>query len=112
MKELSTREYPTRYIARDNPQTWVTNLNPQYSGGFEFAVYHEPMQNQDWPHIQDGIYIEIVSYQGIDFLLSAHACKPDKSREQKALVKRFKTYTGAKRAAIRWLPKAYDFCNS
>jgi len=110
-KQLYTTKYPTRYAAFKSPRTWVEHANPEHRGGFEYAVYSDRMKNVDYPHLEDGIYIEIVSYQGIDYLLSCHATRPKKGREQLNFVQRYPEYHLAKTAALKWLPKAYSFCS-
>jgi hypothetical protein len=49
---LKTEQYPTRYVAFDNPAVLIEHSNPERRGGFEFAVYHS-----------DNLYIEICAYQ-------------------------------------------------
>jgi len=111
-KQIITTLYPTRYVAFDQPRTWVEHANPEHQGGFEYAVYHDPMQNREYPHLKDGIYIEIVSYQGIDYLLDAHATRPIKGRPVLAKVERYPTFAEAKTEAMKWLPTAYEFCKA
>ena len=115
-----TAEYPVRYAAFTNPCILFENVkgtelvhprkgdksNTSGNGGHEYAVYHEPFQNRAFPHIQDGIYAEIVSYQGIDYLVSCHATRPTRKREQDSLVERVKTYEEAKALVLAWIPVA------
>jgi len=103
METTQTTEYPTRYVAFDHPGEWVEHQTPEHRGGYEFAVYYQPMPNEAYPTLTDGLYIEIVSYQGKDWLLSAHATRPDIHREQRSFVKRYPTYEIAKKHALNWL---------
>ena len=104
-----TEAYPTRYEAFDHPGVWVEHRHPEHKGGYEFAVYHAPMPNTYYPSIVDGIYIEVVSYQGKDWLLSGQATRPDRGREQFNFIKRYPSYEAAKAEALRWLPQAEVF---
>jgi len=109
MKGIIAKTYPTRYTAFDNPKTWVEAADLSVKdGGYEYAVYYEPMANREYPHITDGIYCEIVSYQGIDYLVNCSYTIPDKSREQGGVSKRFKDYHEARKFAQNWIPKAQE----
>lgn len=108
VKELKTAEYPTRYVAFDNPQTFVEAESPKDSGGFEWAVYSHRVKNKDYPQLTDGVFFEICSYQGKDYLVSGYATKPDKRRHGPAfaITQRCPTYQEAKAVALDWIPKA------
>lgn len=109
IKTIKTNEYPTRYVAFKNPTYFVENANPQNRGGYEFAVYYEPYQNQEYPHLTDGIYIEISSYQGKKILLDCHLTIPNKNRQQKGFTKLYNSYKEAKQEAFKWLEEAHKF---
>lgn len=100
-----TDEYPTRYKAFDNPRVvWEqTTIDSKHSGGFEFAVYSNPMTNAHYSHIEDGIYASIVAYQNIDYLVDCNATCPDRFRQQTGVSKRYPTYELAKQAMLTWI---------
>jgi len=107
METMTTAEYPIRYVAKDNQQTWVEHKEPKHRGGFEFAVYSQQVQNPVYSSLTDGIFIEVVSYQGDGrLLLSCHLTIPDAHRKQYNHVKICPTYQEAKAAAFLWLKKA------
>jgi hypothetical protein len=59
MQTATTDVYPTRYAAFEGPRTFV-----EYTGDYaehfrEMAVYHDPRANPRFPHVTDGIYVEI-----------------------------------------------------
>ena len=106
MTGITTDTYPTRYVAFDNPGVWVGNSEFHMSPGYEFAAYHEPMQNSEYPYLTDGIYCEIACYQGKDFLLSCHYTTPDQHRRQSGLKKRYREYHEARKVAHNWIAEA------
>jgi hypothetical protein len=102
--------YITRYIAHDHPDTWIVNPDPQMSGGAEWASYRLCMDNEGYEGQQDGIAVDIVSYQGNGWLLEAEATRPDKGRRMYTRVKRYNTYEEAEAAALAFIKRAKEFC--
>jgi hypothetical protein len=105
-------QYPIRYDAFDNPGIWFEGDRMEKRGGKEIAVYHEPMPNQTpgYEHVTDGIHIEIVSYQGKDFLMDGCATRPSKNRTQFNYSERYPTYEAAWMAAEIYRIEAQRFC--
>jgi hypothetical protein len=64
---LETEEYPTRYVAWENPRTWVLNTKrgtPELGIGHEAAVYADKMVSEgEHGGLPCGIYVEIVYCQ-------------------------------------------------
>lgn len=108
---ITTDEYPTRYVAWDNPRKWVEHAHPEDRGGFEWAVYADEMINADAPHLKDGIYIEIIRYQNKGWLADCSFTIPNAARRQGGIKDMFRTYAEAKGAALRWLPTAEAVCS-
>lgn len=109
MNGILADTYPTRYVAFENPKSWVEAKDFSVRrGGYEYAAYIEPMQNTEYPHLTDGIYCQIVSYQGIDFMADCHYTIPNKERKQGDFVKRFTDYHEARKAVQNWIPQARD----
>jgi hypothetical protein len=106
---IKTKEYPIRYVAFDHFGALVENSHPRHDGGNEWAVFSELVQNKAYPHLTDGIYFEIVSYQGKALLLDATATRPDENRKQLRHTELFQTYEQAKRSALTWLEEARQF---
>jgi hypothetical protein len=107
MDHMNTDTYPTRYAAFDNPRTWVDqSLFTLSRRGCELSVYHEPITNAHYPHIEDGIYVVIYRYQGIGYLLDCQMTVPTQARRQLNMSQRYDTYDEAKRAALEWLRMA------
>ncbi len=90
MNEIETDRYPVRYVAFENPGTIVKSAEVNGRGGKEFMVYYEPRRNKVYPSFTDGIYGEISSYQGKDYLVDVHVTVPDGRREQQSWSKCFK----------------------
>ncbi len=88
IKEMYTDERITRYVAFDNQRTVVINANTDFSGGFEKAVYSERVKNKDYDLV-DGIYGEVVSYQGKDWLVDVTLIMPARGRKQCRHVQRY-----------------------
>lgn len=84
-----TSTYPTRYAAFDNPRIFWINETIKHTGGYEFAVFHAPMPNAAYPHITDGLYISVISYQGKQIMVDYHFTAPNSGRQQKGLHKMF-----------------------
>lgn len=95
IKEMYTDERITRYVAFDNQKTIVINANTEFIGGFDKAVYSERVKNKKYEGIEDGIYGEIVSYQGIDWQLDISLTIPAKFRKQYRHVKRYSNLADA-----------------
>jgi hypothetical protein len=81
----TTTEYPTRYMAYDNPGViWeAANRDAKRQGGYEAAVYYLPMPNVKYPEIVDGVYASIQSYQTAYWTVDIHATRPNGDRTQK-----------------------------
>ncbi len=96
MNVIETNKYPVRYVAFENPGTIVKSENMTNDrGGREFVVYYEPHRNKEYPSLTDGIYGEISSYQGKDYLVDVYVTVPDERREQQYWFKRFKNLDSA-----------------
>ncbi len=111
-----TTEYPTRYEAFAHPKilfeqkdTALVNEKKHNNGGREFAVYYEPVQKRDAPHLEDGIYAEICSFQGKQYLAEVHATQPEKGRRQQTAHKTFDKYADAVAWMLEEIPKAQVF---
>ena len=79
---ITTSEYPTRYVAFDNPRKFVINEKIEHYGGYEFAVFDAPIPNSAYPELMDGSYIEVISYQGKQIMVDYQFTAPNKSRMQ------------------------------
>lgn len=77
---MATTEYPVRYVAFDNPGTLVINASRKCEGGNEWAILTQTMTNRRYPHIEDGVYAEIHSFQHRDLTLDVYATTPTESR--------------------------------
>ena len=99
-------EYPVRYAAQ--PFVWTEAEEPRRTGGSEWAVYHEVAWHLDRQEITACIYIEVLSYQGIDLLLKGVAYVSINLGRQWGVVQRFpyENYQAAKEIALLWLPEA------
>ena len=86
---IKTSEYPTRYVAFDNPRKFVINEKINYYGGYEFAVFDAPIPNSAYPELKDGTYIEVVSYNGKQIMVDYHFTAPNRGRMQKGHRKMF-----------------------
>ena len=82
MKEITTCEYPTRYIAFENQKTLVIQRNFISEGGYEYAVYSYRVRNSYWPNLIDGLYASVESYQGKEYLIQVSLTLPNKERRQ------------------------------
>ena len=110
MKTIQTMEYPTRYMAFDNPCVLVEAQDAKRRCVMEWAVYHEPMKNRHYPHLEDGIYAEIIQARGsLRFVVDFHVTRPDRSREQSGIAKFVESYEAGKRLFGEWLPTARAF---
>jgi hypothetical protein len=107
IRMMTTNQYPTRYIAFDNPGVWVEQATFEQRGGYECAVYCEPVRNVAYPYLIDGVYIAIMSYRDIDYLLECTLTEPIQNRRQHNFTQRYGTYDEAKRAALTWLVDAW-----
>jgi len=106
---IKTNSYPTRYVAFHNPGVLVESSHPKHDGGYEWTVFSERIQNKEYPHLTDGVYLEIVSYQGKALLVDGTATQPDKTRRQLRYTQLFQTYEQARSSALAWLDKAREF---
>lgn len=93
MQTETTAEYPTRYAAFDRAGVLFVAAKPEERGGFEAAVYANLRQNARWPHIEDGVYVEVIGLakangKGVRaWLVDAHATLPDETRAQKRVLR-------------------------
>jgi len=103
MQIIRTDNYPIRYVAFDNPRAFVINAKVEHRGGYELAVYHAPMVNAAYPHLTDGVYISVFSYQGKEIILSYHFTAPNRTRRQKNKTEKFANdqYQDAIRRALQ-----------
>ncbi len=106
IERRTTTEYPTRYEAFKHPKilfeqkdTTLVNEKKYNNGKREFAVYYEPVQNQDISELTDGLYAEICSFQGRHYCAEVHATQPWKGRKQNTAYKNFQTYPDA----VAWM---------
>jgi len=82
MKEITTCEYPTRYVAFENQRTLVLQKNFVMEGGYEYAVYSHRVRNSYWSNLTDGLYASVESYQGKGYLTKISLTLPNKERRQ------------------------------
>ena len=101
LERRTNTNYPLRYSAFGAPHILfvaeVTDLKTTRSR--ELAAYYEPIQNQDYPDLEDGIFAGIVNFQGIQYLAEVHATQPWKGRAQKNAHMFFADFN----QAIAWL---------
>lgn len=115
---VQTKDYPTRYTAFDNPKKWaIADLSAVKKlgkhGNYEAAVYYEPMTNDIFPYITDGIYIEIGGPLGRDtsWRVDCHATIPNRFRRQKNLTQNVLNECEAFEVAKKFIDKARAFCS-
>ena len=115
-----TTEYPVRYEAFKTQKILfeaqdtalvhpkkVDNSNTSGNGGREFAVYSNTFKLGSFGK-HYGVYGQIVSYQGIDYLVDIHAYKPKPTKpweEQDSVVQRVPTYEKALELMLTEIPK-------
>lgn len=92
MKVIKTKEYPTRYEAFKNHGVIFENSEPKNQAGFEYLYYFRGESPGDY------VGVSVCSFQGIKYLVDAHACYKSK---QKGFSKCFETYKETKKVAIR-----------
>jgi hypothetical protein len=107
MQILKTDEYPTRYVAFDNPGKWVEHTRPEHRGGFEFAVYHLSIPNVHHTGINDGIHIQVNSYQGHKLVLDCRLTVPDAMRAQRGITRDVLSLPQAEILARDWLAEIW-----
>ncbi len=114
-----TAEYPTRYEAFKHPKilfeqkdTALVNEKKHNNGGREFAVYYEPVQNQDISELTDGLYAEICSFQGRYYCAEVRATQPWKGRKQNIAHKDFQIYSNAVAWLLDQIPKSQIFMSN
>jgi len=113
MKSIQTMDYPTRFVAFDNPGVLVEAEDAERRCVMEWAIYHEPMKNRRHPDLEDGIYAEIIQARGnLRFVIDFHVTRPDASREQMGVAKIVNTYAECKALLMEWLPVARAFAGS
>jgi len=95
MKEITTCEYPTRYIAFENQKTLVIQRNFTSEGGYEYAVYSHHVRNSYWTNLTDGLYASVESYQGKEYLIQVSLTLPNKERKQLGFCKVVNDYQEA-----------------
>jgi len=82
MKEITTCEYSTRYVAFENQRTLVLQKNFVLEGGYEYAIYSHRVKNSYWSNLTDGLYASVESYQGKEYLIQVSLTLPNKERRQ------------------------------
>ncbi len=124
----TTDVYPTRYHAMANPAVWavfaptdgmyrscredarhaaVTQLGAcrEYPG--EAAVLQIPRANVKHPHLQDGVYIEILGRLadegGDGFVVEGHFTAPTEDRAQQSMRVQAPTLSAAMKVAEEWI---------
>jgi hypothetical protein len=120
--QIQTDVYPTRYAALDNPGSWAIfepidglyrpctdDAQPRpvadlgaYKRGGEMAVLHIPTQNEHWPEIVDGTYVEVIN-NGADYFARCHHTQPTRDRTQVNPTFRASTRDAAITAAEEWI---------
>ena len=95
MKEITTCEYPTRYVAFENQRTLVLQKNFVMEGGYEYAVYSHCVRNSYWSNLTDGLYASVESYQGKGYLIQVSLTLPTKERKQLGFCKVVNDYQEA-----------------
>ena len=96
-----TTECPLRYSAFEHPRVLFVAQDTALATtkSRELAAYHEPMQNTNYPDLKDGIYAQIMNFQGRSYLAELHATQPWKGRAQKTEHKFFDDFT----QAVSWI---------
>lgn len=104
----TTMTYPTRYAAGQSQGEFVVQADLRRQGGYEWAVLSHDMQNPVYPHIVDGIYISISSYQTSHLILDCHASAPTRTRPQKNYSQKFayEDFSKALSAGEAWYKEA------
>lgn len=86
IERRETPDYPTRYAAFETPHVIWWYSGDKITGAREAGIYKDPIQNETYPHITDGIYGEISRREGRyikpGYWITCHATRPDASREQ------------------------------
>lgn len=105
-------QYPTRYDAHDRPGIIFEHPQPKESGGFEWAAFSDPMTNVHYPHLEDGVYASIYSFQDKRLAVEVHACRPDRGRAQKVFYQPFPyvSYSAALAWMVDRIAEARAFC--
>lgn len=108
--QRTTDKYPVRYQAFDHDREWWRSAEPKPEGGREWDVYHEGHPNLDCPHLVDGIYVSVSSYQDKDLLLDCSLTLPVQGRKQFGHQDRF-PYSDrdkAMREGMKWIRKSRE----
>ena len=108
--ELTT-VYPTRYQAFEHPGVLWEAAERKERGGFEAAVFYLPMPNAECPQFTDGVYAEIVSYQGRWWLADVRATRPSAARPQwgRRMPGRPTSYEAARAWLLQAIPEAVEW---
>jgi hypothetical protein len=78
-------------------------------GGTVYAYFFERFQNLHYPNIYEYIHAEIVSYQGLYFLIDSDAFTPDVNRKQRSFQETAMELDTAFRYIAEWLPKQREY---
>jgi len=124
----TTDVYPTRYHAMTHPAVWAVfaptdgmyrscredashSAVAQLGAGREYpgeaAVLRIPVTNAKYPHLKDGVYIEILGRLADDggdgFVVGGHFTSPTEDRAQENMRVQAPTLSAAMRMAEDWI---------
>ncbi len=107
-----TSEHPIRYSAFEHPRVLFVaqDVALTSSKGRELTAYHEPILNKDYPALEDGVYAQIMNFQGRSYLAEMHATQPWKGRAQKTEHKFFDDFAPALVWIEEQIPIYQAFC--
>lgn len=109
----TSQERNIRYTARKNPGVVVEHATPLKEGGFEWLYYVYPITNSYYPHLQDGITVDIVWHAGYGcWLLESCAITPDRFRCQYGKAELYKTYEVARCKAFQEITRLHNILKS
>jgi len=108
MKIIKTSEYPTRYVAYDNPRTLVLQKRIEKWGGYECAYYAYPVENQYWKGITDGLYASLVVCQKAGYIVEIDVTLPNKERKQLGTTYFTADFQKALEFMKKWIPVYED----
>ena len=111
MQEITTCEYPTRYVAFENKKTLVIQKNFISRGSYEYAVYSHQVRNSYWPNLTDGLYASVESYQGKGYLITVSLTLPNKKRRQLGFCKVVDDYQEALKLLKEGIQKYEEILN-
>ena len=103
MQIITTIDYPTRYVAQNNPECLVQQLNISYLNGYELAAYYHPVGNRF-----DGVVAKITVCED-GFLAEIGATRPGEKGEHFNIDKPFSNYEAAEVFLIEIIEEAKRF---